>query len=240
LAVAQWGPRKNLENTIRWWVEEFKDEEVGLIVKTSLMKNSIVDRKHTTDRLNALLSEYKDRKCKVHLLHGYMTPEEMTTLYQHEKVKGFISLAHGEGFGLPIFEAAYNGVPVIAPDWSGQKDYLYAERKVRKNKKNIKKVLPCFATVNYELKPIQPEVVWDGVLIAESSWCYPKEDSYKKALRKVYDHNSRHQKIANTLQTHIQDVFAEDKMYESFCNAIYAPSDEEQAWMEELSKIEIL
>ena len=240
LAVAQWGPRKNLENTIRWWIEEFKDEEVGLIVKTSLMKNSLVDRLHTTRKLQALLSEYKDRKCKVHLLHGYMTPEEMTALYQHKKVKCFISLAHGEGFGLPIFEAAYNGLPVITPDWSGQKDYLHAERKVRRNKKTVKKVVPCFAKVNYDLKPIQPNVVWDGVLIADSSWCYAKEHSYKSALRNVYKNPERHQKIANTLQEHIQDAFAEDKMYESFCNAVYAPSDEEQAWMEELSKIEIL
>jgi hypothetical protein len=36
LTVAQWGPRKNLENTIRWFLESFKDKEVGLVVKTSL------------------------------------------------------------------------------------------------------------------------------------------------------------------------------------------------------------
>ena len=44
LVVAQWGPRKNLENTVRWWIEEFKDEEVGLVVKTSLYKTSIIDK----------------------------------------------------------------------------------------------------------------------------------------------------------------------------------------------------
>ncbi len=38
LTMAQWGPRKNLENTIKWWVEEFKDDEVGLVVKTNLSK----------------------------------------------------------------------------------------------------------------------------------------------------------------------------------------------------------
>jgi hypothetical protein len=36
LTVAQWGTRKNIESTIGWFVEEFKDEkDVGLIVKTS-------------------------------------------------------------------------------------------------------------------------------------------------------------------------------------------------------------
>ena len=240
LAIAQWGPRKNLENTIRWWVEEFKNDDVGLIVKTNLMKNSIIDRRHTEERLKALLNTYPDRKCKVYLIHGYMTPQEMTTLYQHEKVKCFVTLAHGEGFGLPIFEAAYNGVPIIAPDWSGQKDFLYAERKMKKNKKTIKKVAPCFAPVKYDLKNVQPEVVWDGVLIKESSWCYPKEESYKETLRKVYKNYARYKKLATTLKSHVSEAFEEKKMYESFCNAVYSPSQEELEWMKELSQIEIL
>ena len=42
LTIAQWGPRKNLDNTIRWWVEEFINDEVGLVVKTNLIKNSII------------------------------------------------------------------------------------------------------------------------------------------------------------------------------------------------------
>ena len=131
LAVAQWGPRKNLDNTILWWLEEFKDDNVGLILKTNLMKNSVIDRIHTTKKLQNVLSNFPNRKCKVYLLHGYMTPEEMTALYQHDTVKAFVSLTHGEGFGLPIFEAAYNGVPIIAPNWSGHSDFLYANKKVR-------------------------------------------------------------------------------------------------------------
>ena len=39
VTVGTWIPRKNMGNTIRWFVEEFYDQEVGLIVKTSLMKN---------------------------------------------------------------------------------------------------------------------------------------------------------------------------------------------------------
>jgi hypothetical protein len=31
LSVAQFGPRKNLHNTIKWFVEEFHDENVGLV-----------------------------------------------------------------------------------------------------------------------------------------------------------------------------------------------------------------
>ena len=240
LAIAQWGPRKNLDNTILWWLEEFKDEDVGLILKTNLMKNSVIDRIHTTKRLENLLSHVPNRKCKVYLLHGYMTPEEMTTLYQHETVKAFVSLTHGEGFGLPIFEAAYNGVPVIAPNWSGHSDFLYAEKKVRKNKKTVKKNVACFSEVKYTLDKVQPQVVWDGVIDGESSWCYPQKESYKTRLRSMFKDYKRHEKTALLLQKSIKNNFTQEQKYDEFCNAVYSPSQEELEWQKMLSEIEIL
>ena len=44
LSVAQFGPRKNLPNTIKWFIEEFREDNVGLVVKTNLAKNSLIDR----------------------------------------------------------------------------------------------------------------------------------------------------------------------------------------------------
>ena len=29
------GPRKNMENAVKWWVEEFIDQKVGLVIKTN-------------------------------------------------------------------------------------------------------------------------------------------------------------------------------------------------------------
>ena len=51
LAVCQWGPRKNLDNLIKWFVEEFQDEEVGLVLKVNLIKNSIIDRRVTERKI---------------------------------------------------------------------------------------------------------------------------------------------------------------------------------------------
>ena len=51
LTVGTWIPRKNLENTIKWFVEEFYDQEVGLVVKTSLAKHCIRDRYVAHERL---------------------------------------------------------------------------------------------------------------------------------------------------------------------------------------------
>ena len=51
LAISQWGPRKNFDNLIRWFIEENFDQEVGLVIKTSVKNNSIIDREHTQARL---------------------------------------------------------------------------------------------------------------------------------------------------------------------------------------------
>ena len=47
LIVSQMGPRKNLNNTIKWFVEEFVDQDVGLIIKTNMRSNSKIDKEHT-------------------------------------------------------------------------------------------------------------------------------------------------------------------------------------------------
>ena len=60
----------------------------------------------------------------VYLLHGSLSSEEMNKLYNHPKVKAFVSLTHGEGFGRPMLEASMVGLPVITSGWSGQIDFL--------------------------------------------------------------------------------------------------------------------
>ena len=62
LTMAQWGPRKNLVNTIKWWVEENIDQEVGLVVKTFLRRGTVIDRAHTENKIKSLLEKYSDRK----------------------------------------------------------------------------------------------------------------------------------------------------------------------------------
>jgi hypothetical protein len=54
LCVAQMGPRKNVLNTIKWFVEEFKDEaDVGLVLKISKANNSVGDRIETKNVLRS-------------------------------------------------------------------------------------------------------------------------------------------------------------------------------------------
>ena len=220
LSVAQLSPRKNTNQTIECFVEKFKDNEnVGLIVKANIAKNSLIDRQNTLLGFKNILSKYPDRKCKVYLLHGFLTDQEMASLYTHPQVKAFVSTTHGEGFGLPIFEAAYYGLPVIATDWSGHVDFLYKPSK-QKNGKVKKKHM--FNKVSYTLQPVQKESVWDGVIQKDSMWAYPEEGSVKMAMDEVYKDYGRFKKRAKELQKWVCEEFTEEKKYDEF-NKILEP-----------------
>ena len=237
LVVSQWSPRKNIEDTVRWFIEEFIDQKVGLIIKTSIANNSYNDFVHTKLNIENILKDpaYQDRKCKVHILHGYMKQEELSALYQHPKVKALINIAHGEGFGLPIFEAAGYGLPIITIGWSGQTDFLYVPERVKGSKK--KRLAPKFAEVDYTLGPISQEAVWEGVLHADAHWAYAKQGSYKMKLREVYKRHSVYKKRAATLKKHIRNNFTAEKQYAKFCSLVeeYAPDDFQ--WLSEVEDI---
>ncbi len=222
------GPRKNMENTIQWWVEEFIDQDVGLIVKTNFRGCCQIDREHTFAYLKKLLERYPERKCSVKLLHGDLTEGQMFSLYNHKKIKAFINIAHGEGFGLPLFEAAQCALPIITIGWGGQLDFL---------EHNGKKY---FTEVDYELAQVQPEAVWKGVLEENTSWAYADQGSFKMSLRKVKNNWKEVKKQARDLKKIVMKEFTEEKQFEQFCNALYNPSEEDLEWMEELSKIEVL
>ena len=218
LTVAQWGPRKNLPNTIQWFVEEFIDNpEVGLVVKTFAKGGSVLDRHATSNMLKTLLSKYKNRKCKVYLLHGDLNDEEMHSLYQQPSIKAFVSLSHGEGFGLPHFEAAYTGLPVVAPAWSGYMDFLCIPRE---DKSGRIKTKPSFAAVDYDLKPVQKEAHWDGVIQADSEWCFANQGSYKMKLREVYKDYGRFKKQATELKKWVRNTFTEERQHQQLASIV--------------------
>ena len=209
LTVSQFGPRKNLTNTIKWFIDEFRDEDVGLVLKSNIAKNCLMDRSRLHKDLVSFVNKQGPKTCKVYLLHGDMTDEEMHSLYNHSKINAFVSLPHGEGFGLPIFEAGYSGLPVVTVGWSGQLDFL------SNNGKD-----DDFYNVAFDIQPVQDEVVWDGVLIKDSMWAYARESSAKEQMRACYE-DTKNRDRDTKLQTRLLNDFSDTKMYEKFVDAFY-------------------
>ena len=139
-----------------------------------------------------------------------MTDEELHSVYLHEKVKAFVTLTHGEGFGLPIFEAAYSGLPVIAPGWSGQMDFLMDE-----------KGQEHFYNVSFDIQPVQREAEWQGVVEPGTMWAFARKNSVKQKMRECYeDVTSGTRTDFCEYALELQERFDEQKLYAQFVDAV--------------------
>jgi len=222
LCVAMFGPRKNLENTVRWFLEEFKeDSDVGLVLKVSKGRASHIDRESTMQTIKGLVNESKDtHKCKVYLLHGNLTDAEMMGLYSDPKIDAIVSTTHGEGFGLPLFEAAACSLPVIATDWSAHTEFLSGQIKEGKKLKNKK----LFARVDCTFDNIPESAVWENILVKDSKWAYPKKDSFKKQMRKVQKQYGMYKKWASTLASQIREKYTEESVMDQMVVSLLGPA----------------
>lgn len=206
LCVAQLGPRKNVDAVLNNFIEEFKNEDVGLLLKLNGANDSIMDFHNTKEMFNVIQKTAKEEgwKCSINLLHGNLTDEQMAGLYRHPKVKAMVSFTHGEGFGLPLYEGSAAGLPVIATDWSGHLDFLTVKNK------------NMFAGVKYKLEQIPQQAVWNGVLHHESKWANIDNKDARKKLRDVYKNHSKWQKKAQKLsESYHGSVYWYNKFNES-------------------------
>ena len=132
---------------------------------------------------------------------------------------------------MPLFESAYYGLPVIAPVWSGQCDYLNMPTVNKNGKEKIKTM--C-AKVDHVLKRVGEDAVWDGVIDKHSSWAYPSHASYKNKLRDVYKDHNRFKSQAKKLQAWILENFSATQKYEEFVSCIVETIDSDKTQEQEV------
>lgn len=197
--------RKNIFNTIKWFCEAFSnDPDVGLVIKTNNGRETKIDRKVTTDMIkNVIASCRKTEFPKIHLLHGAMTDEEIVGLYKHPTIKCLLTLTRGEGFGLPILEAAACGLPVMATGWSGHLDFM-----------NLGK----FIKIDFELKQIPKNRVDNKIFMPEAKWADVNQDDVKRKLIKFRDKSATPLQWAKELQKTIINEYSFTSIKEKYEN----------------------
>jgi len=217
LSIAQWGPRKNIENMVSWFVDEFENEEVGLVLKTNFSRNSNMDFEYCKKNIRRLLSSKSPtRKCKVYLVHGDLTEEQLGSLYTNRKVKAIVSTTHGEGFGLPLFEAVCHELPVCVTNATGHVDFLYTE-----NKKGI--MTPHFAPVEFFVSEVPEQFVWEGIIEKGSKWCYPTAESFKENMRKIYKDHRKYKSFAKRLKLFVHEKFSKENVLSAMAASTLSP-----------------
>jgi len=122
LSVSWWGPRKGFDILIKAFVCEFGgSEDVSLVISSRSHDNRPSSRIAEEIRAIARATGKTDRPPIV--LHSRVTTErELASLYN--ACDAFVLASRGEGFSLPIVEAASCGLPVIATRCTAQATYL--------------------------------------------------------------------------------------------------------------------
>ena len=217
LHVGMWGKggygedRKDIGKLVKIFYESFanKKEQPALILKTSGATFSILDREECLSKINNVKSMFpKDWNLpNVYLLHGSLSTEEMNKLYNHPKVKAFVSLTHGEGFGRPLLEATMAGLPVIASAWSGQMDFLSQTDSI---------------LIGGELKKVPKSQHWKDIVIPESQWFNVNETQTYKAMNYCFENYGEIKEKALNLMKINRDKFTLDKMSEKL-NKVITP-----------------
>lgn len=187
--------RKNLPFTLKWLFEAFADKpDVGIILKTNMGRYSSADRFVCEGMLSKLLAEVnKQANPKFYLLHGEMNETEIVGLYKHPTVKGLVTLTHGEGFGLPILEAAACGVPVIATGWSAHTEFLGHGKYIK---------IGC-------TPGSIPNTRVDGqIWVHGAQWAMPDEADFKKRVLRFYEDASTPRLWAKDLRAKLRDKYS--------------------------------
>ena len=167
LNISRITPRKNVESIVTSFIKEFKDEEVGLILKIDMTGGSRIDREHTLSNVARLCSEVNpsgDRKCKIYVLHGTLSEAEVAGLYTNNSVSCYVNSSFNENLGYCLINAASSGLPIVSPYYSSIKEY--AEEK-------------DITHLSYDMVNVKEDK--DSGL-----HCLVKIDSLRAAMRDVY------------------------------------------------------
>jgi hypothetical protein len=122
--------RKNVGLLIKAFYEIFKNkkDKPALILKTSQMGSSYLDRDEILKKINLIKKSINSKDLpNIYVLHGEFTDIEMNELYNHSKVKAMVNLTKGEGYGRPLLEFSLTKKPIITTNWSGHTDFLHPE-----------------------------------------------------------------------------------------------------------------
>ena len=222
--------RKNVGLLVKAFYELFKNKSKApaLILKTSAMSSSYVDREELAKRVKMIRKTVKATTLpNIYLLHGEFTDEEMNELYNHPKVKAMVNLTKGEGFGRPLLEFSLVKKPIITTNWSGQTDFLSNE---------FTTLLPG------QLTPVHPSAQ-NTMILKDTLWFSVDQGQIGHYMKDIFENYKKYTDNANRQayksKTEFSWIKMKDKVDELFTKNIPEFPKEVALKLPQLKKIEL-
>jgi len=190
IVTGAWLERKNLGNLLKTFARTFgKNEDVCLVVKT--MNLGLVE---------SIEEEIKKLKISDNSGWIYVKEEDWPTSYLpsfYTMGHCFVLPTHGEGWGLPIFEALACGIPVITTAYGAPNEVLRDG-----TKKN--EPLPGIHFLDYNLVKSRDKYEY----LKNNMWAEPNLMQLAEKMRYVYDNYAKEKKRAMETSKIIREKFS--------------------------------
>ena len=166
LMTGKYELRKSITETVTAWAQEFgNDPDVELIIKTDHFYNTQAKYNELTEWISS------QGLTNVRVMWGSVPARDMADLYQQAHV--FVMPSKGEGWGLPIIEAAAVGLPIITTMYSGHTEFL---RHIQSSVIPVEFDLVPITCSDYQLFYPTEDGNW-------GEWAQPRILSIRQALR---------------------------------------------------------
>lgn len=166
LITGKYELRKSIIETVYAWAHEFgNDSDVELVVKTDHFFN----RETKYNELTKWIGEIG--LTNVRVMWGSVAATDMADLYQQSHI--FVLPSKGEGWGLPLIEAAAVGLPIITTWYSAHTEFL---QHISSSVIPVEHDMTPITCQDYQLFYPTPDGNW-------GEWAQPRIDSIRQALR---------------------------------------------------------
>jgi glycosyltransferase involved in cell wall biosynthesis len=134
LSIFQWTPRKNPVALLRAYCAAFDgDSDTVLTLKAHWLEDEQQSAAFVQRSINQVMTRIKPRRAlpRVEVATRFFSRQQVQQM--HAESHAYVSLSHGESWGLPAWEATLAGKPVIHTAWSAPNEFVHEQGRVRCN-----------------------------------------------------------------------------------------------------------
>ena len=210
-AISAWDPRKALPALLAAFVRAFRaDDGVALVLKTGPVGYGappFYGQEPTlgmAQRAVDAATDALDRDAPTICVLPYEFSGRGIDLI-HALGDAYVSLSHGEGFALGLFDAATRGTPAIATGWGGHLDYLGPE-------------WPGAVPFRMATVPVWPP--WRPSYWPSQRWAQPDADAAVAAMQALVADPAPARAAAAAIAGSIANRYAEPVVAKTFVEAL--------------------
>jgi glycosyltransferase involved in cell wall biosynthesis len=189
-SIFQWSARKNPVGLIEAYYREFNGgEPVCLVLKTYKTNASLQEKQAVRDEITKLKASTKrSRTPPIILIDDLLGTDGVFAVHYH--CDCYVTMTRSEGFGIPTFEAASMGKPLIIPNYSAFPEHFDEDT-------------AYMIDVPGEI-PVENMEHISSLYTDDMSWGDPSIENCRKRMREAFEHRQDAQARGEAARSYVE------------------------------------